>query len=70
MSTKDAMKYIGQTATYRINKLAIQVEVIDVRSVYGKTQYQITPAAGSGEVWVEDLSFQDLALKGAGVTCS
>ena len=37
---------------WKVGKLDVYVRVIQVRSVYGRTDYLITPVAGSGEQWV------------------
>lgn len=43
---------INRLATYKINDLEFQVEIIDARSVYGRDQVKIIPVYGNGEKWV------------------
>lgn len=50
-------EFVGKKATIVCNlSLKVEVQVVDVRTIYGKTQYLVTPVAGSGERWVEDIT--------------
>ncbi len=43
---------LGAHAVVRIDKLSIRVRIEDSREVWGRTDYRITPLAGSGHQWV------------------
>lgn len=49
---------IGKTGIILLGGLQINVEILDVKSSYGKTRYQVKPVSGSGNVWVERVDFQ------------
>jgi len=50
---KELFKNIDKTATYHINGLDIIVTIIDVRKVWGRIDYRISPVKGSGLTWIE-----------------
>ncbi len=55
MNIKDMADKIGQHAIWTPalgSTLAIDVRIQDVRRAYGRTDYLITPIAGTGETWV------------------
>jgi hypothetical protein len=57
MSTLELTKAIGQQADCMIpcsrgQSLTIAVRIIDARSAWNRTDYLVTPIAGSGQVWV------------------
>lgn len=58
MKQDEALKRVHKTASYRIKEtvLACTVTVRDVRHEYGRTRFQISPVAGSGETWVDESS--------------
>lgn len=41
------------------SKLTIDVNIINERSVFGRTEYLVTPVAGSGEVWKQDVQIKE-----------
>jgi hypothetical protein len=47
---------IGQNAVLEVKGMRVFVEVTDVRQVWGKVQYQITPVVGEGSTWVDESS--------------
>jgi hypothetical protein len=49
-----AARLIGRTGLLRgaAPGLAVDVEVRDVREVYGRTDYLVIPVAGRGSAWV------------------
>ena len=54
MTTKEMMKLIGTNAVINVEKtLKIEVEIMDARSNFGRTEYQVRPLAGAGEQWVD-----------------
>jgi len=52
---KKIQEFVGKIVKVNLNSLLVDVEVIDVKSSYGKDRYQITPVSGEGEVWVENI---------------
>jgi hypothetical protein len=55
MTTLEAVQIIGKTAEIHLNGLTIEVKILDVKQSYGRTRYQVTPVAGSNEIWVESI---------------
>ena len=49
---KELVKLIGKQGKLDAYPLTYEVEIIDVKSVYGNDRLQVTPVAGSGTVWV------------------
>ena len=56
LTAKDSVKLIGQVKCVSFGGMLIEVKIVDVKWVYGKTRFQITPVKGQGLVWVENLS--------------
>jgi hypothetical protein len=50
-------KYVGQKGHINLRGLQIEVEIEDVRQVWGKVQLQVHPIAGANSVWIELESF-------------
>lgn len=48
-------KYVGKEAHIKVDGLLIKVMILDIKKSYGRTRYLVTPRAGSGEVWREDV---------------
>jgi hypothetical protein len=49
---KELIKLIGKQGKLDAYPLTYEVEIIDVKSVYGTDRLEVTPVAGSGTVWV------------------
>ena len=49
----------GRTGTVECYGLTFRVKVLDVKERYGHTRYQITPEAGSGERWAENVKLDE-----------
>lgn len=49
---KETHTMLGKKAVYTHGSLKFEVTVTDIKSAYGQIRYLITPASGSGEVWV------------------
>jgi hypothetical protein len=49
---KELVKLIGKQGELDAYPLTYEVEIIDVKSVYGNDRLQVTPVSGSGTVWV------------------
>lgn len=46
-------KFVGHEVVIRLSGFKVLATVLDVKKVYGKTRYLVTPVAGSGSCWVE-----------------
>ena len=59
-NSKMKSEYIGRLAVVPLGtikmKVKVQVKIVGVKNVYGRDLYQITPVAGSGEMWVEKIT--------------
>jgi len=53
----EQMKNIGRIATIEINKFTFEVKVLDFKLSYGRERWLVTPVAGLGKVWVENVKF-------------
>lgn len=54
MSVKTLAASIGKTGLLTVNfTLHVRVTVVDVRVTFGRTDFQVTPVDGHGELWVE-----------------
>jgi hypothetical protein len=57
MNAKELLLLIGKKGQLMIRPgCTTEVEVVDARQVFGRTDYQVKPVAGSGECWVEAMS--------------
>lgn len=52
MTYKEAAKLIGRKGRTNFGAMQIQVEVLDVREVFGRTDLQVRPIAGTGTGWI------------------
>jgi hypothetical protein len=52
---------IGKTGLLTIQTLRVRVTVMDVRVTFGRTDFQVTPVDGQGQLWVESsrVAFDD-----------
>jgi hypothetical protein len=53
MTVSQLQQVMGKTVFYVHKGMKFKVAIIDVRTVYGKVQYQILPIDGQGKVWVD-----------------
>ena len=53
MSIKTLATAINREGLLQVDGLRIQVKVTDVRQVFGRIDYEVTPTQGSGSQWVE-----------------
>jgi hypothetical protein len=58
MSVKDLAKAIGRTGLYHVGTLKFDVKVMDVRQVFGRIDFLVTPEHGNGQQWVESSRVQ------------
>lgn len=56
-------QYVGRTGVIKLDGLEIEVKIGDVKQSWGKTRYLVSPVAGEGEKWVENIAY----MKGAKV---
>lgn len=54
---QEHMKLIGKTGYVRLDDLRFAVKVLDARQAYGHIRYLVTPVAGHGERWTENVTF-------------
>jgi hypothetical protein len=50
---------IGKIVELPLNGMVVQVKVLDFKLSYGRERWLVTPVAGSGQVWVENVKFAD-----------
>lgn len=62
MTVAEAAQLLGRTGTIRQAGLTVGVTVIDVKQSYGRTRYLVSPLAGKGEIWVEQVTINANAL--------
>jgi hypothetical protein len=58
MTVSELAAVVGRLGVYTHAALRIEVQVIDVRQVWGRVDYLIRPVAGSGSQWVASDSIQ------------
>lgn len=49
---------VGTTRLLRVDGFLVQIKILDARSVYGQTQYQVIPVAGYGVRWINASSLR------------
>lgn len=59
MTKKLLETYVGKIGTIFAKGLTIEVNIMDVKEAYGNVRYKVTPVAGSGEVWVENVTLKE-----------
>jgi hypothetical protein len=53
MSILELAKSIDKPALLSVEGLSVPVTIRNVRQAYGRTDYQVTPAGGTGVKWVD-----------------
>lgn len=53
MTVKELASFIGKQGFLNIDNMQVKVTVMDVRQVFGRIDFQITPMDGNGNNWVE-----------------
>ena len=52
-------KYVGKRAQLKIkNGLIMEVRVLEHKFSYGKDRFRVSPVAGQGETWVENITLK------------
>lgn len=44
----------GQSLTFEVN-------ILETRKMFGRTEYLVTPVTGSGEVWKESVTLKEVS---------
>lgn len=52
MTAKEQVEMVGRTVWLHADGLMVDVRITDVRAAYGRTDYLVTPIAGTLSVWV------------------
>lgn len=59
---REHMADIGKLGTVIVsNGLTVTVQILDVKEVWGRTRWLVTPVAGEHEAWVEYVKFDSSA---------
>lgn len=56
VTAKDMVHAMNAEVLYVTGGLSVEVRIVDVKQTYGSIRYQIVPAQGMGEKWVEGSS--------------
>lgn len=54
MTARDMVNTIGKTGTLRVEELQIGVEIVDIRKVWNRIDFLVSPVNGQGEKWVSE----------------
>ncbi len=55
MNVRTVAKYLDKTATWYVEgDITVAVKVLNVREVYGRLQFLITPLCGAGKKWADE----------------
>lgn len=60
MSVNNLKEFIGKHGTIELSGLTIKVMVRDIKETWGRTRYLVTPVAGSGEIFVENIRISEV----------
>lgn len=57
MTANELGQYVNREGTWStpIGSIQIRVRVIDARQIFGRLELKITPLAGSGEAWAQNV---------------
>lgn len=63
MTAREARAMLDQVGILDLGGLRVEVLIVDVREVYGRVDFLVTPIAGSGQVWKAErsISYGELA---------
>lgn len=59
MTAKQMADIIGKRAYIRSGTLEVEVTIVDIKSAYGNTRYQVAPVKGFGNTWVESIILKE-----------
>lgn len=59
MDSIEKTKKLGSVADLKIDKFTIKVVILNFKKAWGNDRWLVKPVAGSGEVWVENVIFQE-----------
>lgn len=54
---KEKIQMIGKKAIIQDQYFQVECEIKDYKSSYGKDRWLVSPIAGKGEAWIENLIF-------------
>jgi hypothetical protein len=63
LKASDLIKLVNKSATWSVANVKVEVRTLDARQSFGRIDVRVTPAAGSGEAWV-DYKFLDIETHG------
>lgn len=59
MKKTNPSKYVGKRGSVELkNGLTMDVRILQHKFSYGKDRFLVTPVAGSGEVWVQNINLK------------
>ena len=58
MTALEQQEYLNRHANIFVGGLHVDVLITNVKQVYGRTRYEVTPLQGTGRVWVENLTLK------------
>lgn len=59
METTEKVKKLGTIAIIKMDKIFVNVYIVNFKSSYGRDRWLVKPVSGSGEVWVENVIFTE-----------
>lgn len=54
MGIRELAQHIGRRGLLNIEKLAVEVECLDVKEAFGRVDCLVTPIKGVGQQWVSE----------------
>lgn len=65
MTATELTEYVGREGlwTTPIGSIKIRVKVTDARQAYGRFELRVTPLAGSGETWAQNVKLDPKPAK-------
>lgn len=52
---KEIQEYVGKEAFVSFGIIRVKVIIKDVKNTYGRNRYLVSPIAGDGEIWIENI---------------
>ncbi len=52
MNAKEMLRLMNNSAMLNLDGLLVEVNILDIRKAWGRTDCLITPISGSGQTWV------------------
>jgi hypothetical protein len=54
MTVTTLMGYLGQRAQLRMDRMTVEVRILDAKVSYGCVRFQVQPVTGTGVQWVDE----------------